>query len=165
MLVVLKQLIICACIYLWMPHPFYLSVTEIKYNAAHKTTEVACKMFTNDLEDAIKRSSGKKVDLINSTDKTETGRQLSEYITKRLQINFNGKIRTLTYIGYEKEEDAIWTYFEIKNCEEPKIALIENKLLYDYLKEQINIVHLNIGNFKESSKVTNPEAKLEFKIN
>ncbi len=98
MLFLVKQLIYCIYFGFWSLHPFYLSVTEIKYNSVEKTTEIACKMFVNDLEDAIKRGSGTKVDLINSTDKTLTGKQLFEYINKRLKININGTNKLLVYI-------------------------------------------------------------------
>lgn len=145
-------------------HPYYLSVTELKYNAAEKTMAVSCKMFTNDLEEAIKRSSGKSTDLLNPKDKKEVDRELTEYICKRLLLTIDGKACSLKYLGYEKEEDCIWTYLEIEKITKPKDLKIQNSLLYDYLKEQINIVHVEVGTFKESSKVSNPDSKIEFKI-
>lgn len=152
-------------LYYWMlMHPYYLSVTELKYNAAEKTMAVSCKMFTNDLEDAIKRSNGKAVDLLNPKDKKEVDKELAEYIRKRLSIISDGKMCSLKYLGYEKEEDCIWTYLEIEKTEKPKSLKIQNTLLYDYLKEQINIVHVEVGSFKESSKVSHPDSQMEFKI-
>lgn len=152
-------------LYFWMlMHPYYLSVTELKYKATEKTMAVSCKMFTNDLEDAIKRSSGKTTDLLNPKDKKEVDKQLSEYISKRLIITIDGKACGLKYLGYEKEEDCIWTYLEIEKIAKPKNLKIETSLLYDYLKEQINIVHVEVDNYKESSKVSNPDSKMEFKL-
>ncbi len=121
-------------------------------------------MFTNDLEEAIKRSSGKSTDLLNPKDKKEVDRELTEYICKRLLLTIDGKACSLKYLGYEKEEDCIWTYLEIEKITKPKDLKIQNSLLYDYLKEQINIVHVEVGTFKESSKVSNPDSKIEFKI-
>lgn len=165
MLLFLKHLFVCVYTLVVMPHPFYLSVTEIKYNSKSKSTEIACKMFTNDLEDALKKTTGKKIDLINPVNKEETGKILFEYIEKRLKINTNQKPQKLNYIGFEKEDDVIWTYMEIKNSDQPKTIFIENKLLYDYLKEQINIVHVEAGKYKESGKVTYPDYILQFKVN
>jgi hypothetical protein len=147
------------------PHPFYLSVTDIKYNEKNKSLEIACKMFTNDLEDALKRTTKKGVDLIHPKDKNETGKILFDYITKRLFINLNGKRRTLKFIGFEKEEDVIWTYMEIEMCEKPKQMLIETTLLYDFLKEQINLVSLEVAGNKQSSKVNYPDPQIKFTIN
>ena len=36
-------------------HPFYVSVTEINHNAADKTLEISCKMFTEDLEEILEK--------------------------------------------------------------------------------------------------------------
>lgn len=159
----IKQ-IFCWLILLLLPHPFYLSVTELKYNAPKKTIEVSCKMFTNDFEDALKKTCGKPIDILNPNNKAEVEKVLFEYVKKRLNIAINNKPVSLNYIGYEKEEEAIWTYMEITGCELPKTIAIDNKLLYDYLKEQINIVHCEVGTFKESSKVVNPESKISFVI-
>jgi len=144
------------------PHPFFLSVTDMKYNEKNKAMEIACKMFTNDLEDALKRTTKKSVDLINSKDKAETQKLIFDYITKRLSVSVNGKTKTLKCIGYEKEDDVIWTYMEIEKCEKPKQLIIQNSLLYDFLKEQINLVSFEIDGNKRSSKVSNPEKEIKF---
>lgn len=165
MLLFLNHILIYFSAIWFLPHPYYLSVTELKYNEKAKSIEVSCKMFTNDLEMALRKTSGKTVDLLHPQDKAETDKILFEYITKRLTITNNNQKQTLKYIGFEKEEDAIWTYMEISNCQKPKSLLVTNKLLYDFLKEQINIVHLECGSLNESNKVTNPDSKIEFKIN
>ena len=79
------------------PHPFYLSVTDIKYNEKNKSLEVATKMFTSDLEDALKKTFKKTVDILNPKDKKEVEKILFDYITKRLTINLNGKLKTLKF--------------------------------------------------------------------
>jgi hypothetical protein len=146
------------------PHPFYLSVTDIKYNEKNKSLEVACKMFTNDLEGALKKTTGKKVDVVNPKDKAEVEKILFDYINKHLSINLNGKLKTLKYIGYEKEEDVIWTYMEIEKCERPKQISVTTSLLYDFLKDQINLVSLEIAGNKQSSKVSNPDKEIKFMV-
>ncbi|HWY09983.1 MAG TPA: DUF6702 family protein [Bacteroidia bacterium] len=146
------------------PHPFYLSVTDMKYNDKSKSLEIACKMFTNDLETALKKTSNKSVDILNPKNKPEVEKILFDYITKRLSVNLNGKIKNLKFIGYEKEDEVIWTYMEIEKCEKPKQVIIQNSLLYDFLKEQINLVQIEVGDFKKSSKVGNPEKELKFEI-
>jgi hypothetical protein len=146
------------------PHPFYLSVTDIKYNEKNRSLEIACKMFTNDLEGALKKTTGKKVDILNPKDKKEIEKILFDYINKRLIIDLNGKRRTLKFIGYEKEDDVIWTYMEIEKCERPKQVHITTSLLYDFLKEQINLVSLEVAGNKQSSKVSNPDKEIKFTV-
>lgn len=164
MLLFKNIILVCVFLLTGTPHPFYLSVTDIKYNDKNKSLEIACKMFTNDLEDALKRTTKKSIDLINPKDKKETERILFDYINKRLSINLNGKSKTLKCIGFEKEEDVIWTYMEIEKCEKPKQLLINNSLLYDFLKEQINLVSFEISGNKQSSKVSNPDKEIKFTV-
>jgi hypothetical protein len=164
MLFLKNIVIVCLFLFAGKPHPFYLSVTDIKYNEKNKTLEIACKMFTNDLEGALKKTTGKKVDILNPKDKQEVEKILFDYINKRLNINLDGKTQTLKYIGYEKEEDVIWTYMEIEKCERPKQVNITTGLLYDFLKEQINLVSLEVAGNKQSSKVSNPDKEIKFII-
>jgi len=145
-------------------HPFYLSVTDLKYNDKRKAMEVSCKLFTNDFESTLKKLNNKAVDLLHPKDKKETETLVAEYINKHLLININGKKRTLHFIGYEKEEDAVLVYLEIEKCETPKQLLVNTSLLYDYLKEEINIVRLDVHDNSKSSKVSNPDTEIKFSL-
>ncbi len=158
--------IIVLCLFLFggKPHPFYLSVTDIKYNEKNKSLEISCKMFTGDLEDALKKIGNNTIDLIHPKDKKEIDKILYEYINKRLIININGKLKILKYIGYEKEDDVIWAYMEIEKCEKPKQLNINNSLLYDFLKEQINIVQTDVNADRQSSRVSNPDKEIKFTV-
>lgn len=162
MLFLKNIILVCLFLFAGKPHPFYLSVTDIKYNEKNKSLEIACKMFTNDLEGALKKTTGKKIDIINPKDKKEVEKILYDYINKRFNLTLNGKLTILKYIGYEKEEDVIWTYMEIEKCEKPKLVTINTSLLYDFIKDQINLVSLEVGGNKQSSKVTNPSKEIKF---
>ncbi len=145
-------------------HPFYLSVVDIKHDAKQQSLNVSVKLFINDIEDALKKTTSKPIDLLNPKDKAEMETELMNYIKKRLSISVNAKAVSLNFIGYEKEEDAIWTYFEVKKVPQPKSIKVDTKLLFDFLPTQANIVHAEINGVKKSSKVVNPESKIEFKF-
>jgi hypothetical protein len=147
-----------------MAHPFYLSVCDLKYNPSINKLEGTVKLFTNDLEDALKRLEQKPVDLIHPKDKNETLAMLSSYLKARLE--FKEKDKTLAYalLGYELEEESIWLYFESLPCPEPKTITIENSLLYDFLKEQINIINVALRGQKKSWKLNCPEKTVVFEF-
>jgi hypothetical protein len=65
-------------------------------------------------------------------------------------------------IGFENEAEAIWMYIEFEKSLTPKKIEIENTLLYEHLKDQMNIVHIEVNNSKKSLKITNPEKNLKF---
>ena len=93
-------------------HPFYLSVTNIKYNAHSKRLEMAVKLFTGDLEDALVKLNGKKIDLINGKNTEEIKKMISSYIKPRLIVKTEGREIEFSILGYEREEEATWIYFE-----------------------------------------------------
>ncbi len=139
-----------------------MSVIDVKYDMKQKNLQVSARLFTNDLEDALRKTGNKTIDLLNPKFKSEVDSALFNYIKQRLHISINSKLQNLTYIGYEKEEESIWTYLEIKNVPLPKTLKIDTKLLYDFLPQQINIIHAEVKGIKKSSKVSNPESKSEF---
>jgi hypothetical protein len=142
-------------------HPFYLGVTDLKYNANEKALQGSVKLFTNDLEDALKRIKGQSVDLIHPKDIHSTNLILYEYLKNHLSFTINGKQQPFQLLGFEKEEEAIWMYIELKNCDVPKTIQIDNSLLYDFLPEQMHIIQVEVGATKKSFKLIHPEKKCE----
>jgi hypothetical protein len=143
-------------------HPFYLSVTDLNYNSRDKAVEGSVKIFINDLETALKNINKKNTDLVNVKDTAEVTRQLTSYLKNHLFLRVNGKDKPFKLIGFEKEEEAIWIYLEFANCDLPKKAEITNTILFDYIKDQTNIVHLEVGKDKKSAKVSYPDKILTF---
>lgn len=140
-------------------HPFYLGVTDLKYNTKQKSLEGTVKLFTNDLEEALSNIYHVKVDLINGKDKESMTKILSDYLRNHLKLKVNAKAAPINLIGFEHEAEAIWMYVEV-SCAPPKKLEIENTLLYDYIKSQINIVHCQVKDNAKSSKLTNPDKKM-----
>jgi len=147
-----------------MAHPFYLSVCDLKYNPDSKKLEGSLKMFSNDLEDALRRLEKKPVDLLHSKNRNETLLMLGAYLKTRLIVQEKATVIPYNLLGYEIEEESIWVYFESSPCPAPKTLQVENSVLYDFLKEQINIVNLEIGAQKKSWKLNCPEKTYVFKF-
>jgi len=143
-------------------HPFYLSVTELNYNQKARSLQGSVKIFTNDLEDALRKLNNKPVDLINGKDVAANSIILHDYLRSRLKVWINGAEKVYDFVGYEHENEAIWIYLEVKNCEVPKNIKIANTILYDYLNGQSNIVHVEVNGNSHSSKVNYPDNQLNF---
>lgn len=144
------------------PHPFYLSVTELKYNQESKKMEISVKLFTDDFEKTLHNIHKIPIDLLHPKDQEATEKLVEEYISKHLSIQCDSKLLQMTFIGYEKENDAIWSYFESEALNAPKSIAITNTLLYQFIKGQMNIMHVNIGSEKKSYKLNNPDANAVF---
>ncbi len=116
MLSAVKNLFCCGILLVLLTsfHPYYVSVTEIKYKDKEKTLQISCRVFTDNIENALKKIHKKQLDILNPKDKKEVEKLLNEYINTHLTITVNGTLQKPTFIGYEKEEEAIWAYFEVK---------------------------------------------------
>ena len=145
-------------------HPLYISVTEINHNAKDKTLEISCKMFTNDFEAALEKSTHAKVDLSEPKDKKVTDKLITDYVVKHLQLKVDGKAAVLHYIGSEKEADGTWCYFQVSDIPAVKRIDIVNSLLYDNFEQEINIMHVSVGGEKKSTRLNYPDvnATIEF---
>ena len=144
-------------------HPFFISLTEVRYNAGSKKMELAQKIFWDDLEVALSKEAGVTVDFLKPKDKAKLESQVKAYLLKHTQVWVNGKLVPLTYVGYEVEEDAAWFYLESTATNLPKTVEVQNTLLLKDFDGQQNIVHvylnskspksLLLGEGKERGKV------------
>jgi hypothetical protein len=147
-----------------LPHPLFISVTEISHNATDKNLEVSCKLFADDFEKTLGTIYHKKVDLSSPANKAEADKEVAEYIRKRLIVTLDGKPVTLEFVGFERESDAVWSYFQAPMAVAPKKVEIKNTILYEAYDKQINLMHVSVGGNRKSTRLNYPDtdAKLEF---
>jgi hypothetical protein len=144
-------------------HPIFVSVTEMNHNPTDKTLEVSCKIFTEDFEKVLAKANGSKIDLFSPKDSALTAGQVNSYIGKHLVITIDGKQAKLQLIGFEREVDAVWSYFEVSQVvSTPRNISVMNDLLYEYFKEQINLMHVTVGGKRKSTKLDNPDTNAAF---
>ena len=145
-------------------HRFYLSLTEIRIDSKKQTMDVSCKLFTDDLEDALLKKYGKKFDLATSTKSKEAAVILNKYINENFKINIGGKLQTLTFVGFETETDATWCYLETVPFTSKGKINIYNSLLYDYLPEQSNMMNVYWNDVEKSAKLQSPDKMTELEF-
>lgn len=137
-------------------HPFHVSVTEIEHNATEKTLEIGCKLFTDDFENILEKTFKTKVDLTNPADKAATNKLVNDYVNRNFIVKVDGKPVTLTGIGFEKEGEATWCYFQVDHVTAVKKLEITNSLLYDLFDDQLGIMHITVGGNRKSTKLNYP---------
>ncbi len=143
-------------------HPFYVSVTEINHNSKEKILEISCKLFLDDLEKTLTNINKTAVDLTNVKDKSKTGKMISDYLVKHLQLKVDGKPVALQYIGYEKEKEAAWCYLQVNNVTSVKQLEINNTLLFEEFDGQISIMHVTVNGTRKSLRLNKPDAVAKF---
>ena len=143
-------------------HPFHVSVTEINHNAKDKTLEISCKIFTDDFEDALTKKYKTTVDLVKPKDKSAMDKLVSDYIKKHLFVKTDNKPASLSYIGFEKEDEAVYSYFQVDNVPTVKKIDVTNSILHDFSEQQINIIHCTVGGKRQSTKLDYPKTEASF---
>ncbi len=143
-------------------HPFYVSVTEINHNPKEQTLEISCKMFSEDLEDILKKNYKTPVDLTAPKQTAQNEKMIQDYIVKHLAIQANGKALKLNFIGFEKEAESIYCYFETDKITAVKKLDITDSILQDFSDKQINIIHVMMNNNRKSQKLDYPDKMASF---
>lgn len=128
----------------WMVvfHPFFISLTEMRYSTASGKMGISQKIFWDDLEVGLSNHFKEKVDFLHPKDKARHARQVKEYLLKHNQILVNGKPLSLNLLGYEVDGEAAWFYLESTPVELPKSVEVTNTLLLSDRPGQQNIVHI-----------------------
>ncbi len=147
---------------LFAAHPFYISVTEMSLNAKTKSLEISCKMFAEDIEEVLKQNYKTSVDLGNDKLQAQNNKLINDYLLKHFSINIDAKPAVLKFVGFEKENESIYCYFEVMNVPAIKKLVVNDSILQDYKQEQINIIHAIINGNRKSTKLNFPENQASF---
>ncbi len=147
-----------------LPHPLYISVTEINHNSKDKILEVSCKVFTNDFEAVLEKMAGVKVDLSSAKDKAASDKLIAGYVERHLRLKVDGKPVQLHFVGSENEEDGTWSYFQVNDVPTVKRIDATDELLYDGFNQEINIMHVTVGGQRQSTRLDCPAANASFQF-
>src|SRR5437762_8653595 len=96
-------------------HPFFVSMTDINYNNKEKELEISVRIFTDDLENTLRKYHSENIDILHPADIKRMNGFVDDYIGKHLQLQVNGSPVQISFLGYEEQSESIWSYFEVKN--------------------------------------------------
>jgi hypothetical protein len=146
-------------------HPFFISVTEIEHNAKEKTLEISCKIFTDDFEKILRQNNtSTPVDLITVKNKAAMDRIVNEYVQRHFTLKVDDRNAAMKFIGFQRQEEAVYSFFEVADIASVKKIAVTDNLLYDYKKEQVSIVHVTVGGNLKSTRMNNPDDKYVFEF-
>lgn len=123
-------------------HPIHISIAEVDYFSQKQEIQVALKIFTDDLESAIRKEE-RSVYLDTSKEVGNADSYIENYVHKHFKIKINNKENLpISYVGKEYIDDATWIYFSYKTTKKVKSITIKNAVIVDLHDSQRNIVHL-----------------------
>jgi len=131
-------------------HEYYVSVTEIKYEKAQQSLQIVSQIFINDFEKLLRERYDESISLEPDSDSKIIENYMQRYLSNKLKIKVNGVALNFKFIGKEYKDDITYCYLEIENISEVRSLEVANRVLFDILPEQQNIVRLKLLNKNRS---------------
>jgi hypothetical protein len=128
-------------------HAIYISICEITYDT--QQLDIFIKVFTNDLEDAIRNQTGEITSVENNLDKAAVNKKINKYLSSVVHLAANNATLQMDYIDSKKENDATWAHFIVNDIDPPKQLKIENQIFTEIFDAQLNVVTLKFGEEKK----------------
>lgn len=132
-------------------HPYYVSIFQLTHNPEKKSLQITCKIFTDNLEEAIQEQGTEQLRLGSEREFVKADRYIARYIQQHFDVFVNGEKRSMKYLGKEVELDVTWCYLEITGVPSIDSLGVKNTILFEEYRSQSNIVHTKVGNQKKSA--------------
>lgn len=149
---------------LWV-HPIHISVTEIEYDEREKELEITTRIFTDDLELAIRaQRNDSRLELLNLPAEIKLDDVVRPYLLQQINIQVDGKLQKLNYLGHEQDGDAHVFFIQVQPVKKWKTITVENRVILETYDDQSNIVHVTVRGKTRSMRLmrNNPSGSLTF---
>lgn len=134
-------------------HEFHLSKCSLEYNEAEKALQFSLHVYTDDLEEALRRQGIVNVKYCSPKEAANADELLATYLQEKLSVQINGQAREFVFIGKEPAEDVfgMWVYLEIGEVSVLKTLDISNTILMETFGDQKNIISIKGPGGKKSA--------------
>lgn len=145
-------------------HPLHVSVTEIAFDTKEKELEITLRVFTDDLELAIRDAKkNENLDLLKPAN-TTIDKLVWEYLEPRFKVSVEGKPQPVKYLGHEKDEDVLVFYIQVQPVKNFQTLSITNSIITELYDDQANLVNVTLNDKTKSLRLmrNNPSGTLSF---
>ena len=132
-------------------HPFHISICEIEHNEDEKSLQITSRIFQDDFELALKQS-GKADEFFKNTSEQEAEKVLQDFFNEHLQLSLESEPLEHKLLGFEIEENVVWSYLEIENVNAMEQVSVQYSVLIDTFNDQINLAHIRYRDQVKSLK-------------
>lgn len=131
-------------------HPFYISICQIDHNPDTRALEIAVRIFTDDLEQALESMGTDRLHLGTEREAEKADLYIGRYLAQQVVLEINGIRTEAVYLGKEVDDDGTWCFVEIGDIPELKTMTMTNTLLLETFEDQVNLVHVKAHDQKKS---------------
>lgn len=126
-------------------HPFYVSIVEINVNTEEQLLECAVKIFTDDLEKALRAQFQQPVLNIGAPKELDTAEVLiKRYLKQTMIFTINNAPAEFRWLGKEGNLEHQWMYFELPFTSFDSFTLKSAQLM-EIFSDQTNLVHFRFN--------------------
>lgn len=154
--------LVTLCFYL---HPIHVSVTEIDFDQKDKALEIMMRVFIDDLELSLRNTLNQpELDILSPKNGVTTDQLVADYLKDHFKIALDNKPQKPTYLGHERESEALILYIQVSNVAQWKTITIRNDIIIATHNDQSNLVHVYVNDKVKSLRLTRntPEDNLTF---
>lgn len=136
-------------------HKFYVSIFQIEFAPEKKRIEITTRIFTDDLNKALKIKFAKESHIGESAETPEDIALMNQYLMKCFTIKVNGVAKPFIYVNKELENNVVIGYYKINDVAKITSLEIQNTALTDVFSDQQNIIQTTFNGKKQSLLLTN----------
>jgi hypothetical protein len=124
-------------------HRFHAGIADISFNARTGSTEIVHTYMAHDVEALLANLYGRQFDLTDPGDQDA----LRKYVEPRFWLQGQDRDRLkVRWVGMTIDPTNVTIYQEVEQTPVWKVVAVHNKVLVDFLPDQVNTVNLNDGN-------------------
>jgi hypothetical protein len=133
-------------------HTYHSSILELRLNPRQQQVELALKVFTDDLENALSKGRPQHLSLQDPRAQALADAYLREHLELALPAAGRQPRQPLAlqFVGMQAEKDAYWLYAKARLPRAATEIWLRNAVMLDLFSDQMNIVNAESGPTKVS---------------
>ena len=138
-----------------LDHKFYLSVTQMEFDADKNRITAISRVFVDDLEETLRQRYDVHLALGTDREDAMASFYISRYVEQKLIVEMNNHPLKFTFAGftYQNDQIVLLSEFSVIPSDEYEIK-VTNALITDAYSEQQNLVHFRMNQKKQSEVLT-----------
>ena len=138
-----------------LDHKFYLSVTQMEFDADKNRITAISRVFIDDLEETLRQRYDVQLALGTDREDEKASFYISRYVEQKLIVEMNNEPLNFSFVGvtYQNDQIVLLSEFSLIESDEFEIK-ITNALITDAYSEQQNLVHFRMNQKKQSEVLT-----------
>lgn len=141
-------------------HPFHVSITELEIK--RETLQISLRIFTDDLETALKEISGEKIFLNDVSQPKRNFILIRDYLNLKFGYSSGAKEEKIDWLGHEFEDDVCWIYGQVAVSPDQRIVFVRNEVLIEVFDNQQNIIHFKSSEGIDTKLATKSNGEVRF---